>query len=105
MFPSRGSANETARTADYMVMGLETVPTPFLLRQVRVGVVATGLTVAALAVAYFVLDQEASDPLGLAIVLGVAAAGGAVIAVLPWERLFESTGMRLLYVWSIPTSC
>jgi K+-sensing histidine kinase KdpD len=84
-----------------MVMGLETVPTPFLLRQVRVGVVATGLTVAALAVAYFVLDREASDPLGLAIVLGVAAAGGAVIAVLPWERLFESTGMRLLYVWSI----
>jgi K+-sensing histidine kinase KdpD len=84
-----------------MVMGLEMVPTPFLLRQVRVGVVATGLTVAALAVAYFVLDLEASDPLGLAIVLGVAAAGGAVIAVLPWERLFESTGMRLLYVWSI----
>ena len=83
-------------------MGLERVPTlPFLLRQVRVGVVATGLTVVALAVAYFVLDQEASDPLGLAIVLGVAAAGGAIIAALPWERLFESTGMRLLYVWSI----
>ena len=84
-----------------MVMGLEMVPTKFLLRQVRGGVVATGLTVVALAVAYFVLDQKASDPLGLAIVLGVAAAGGAVIAVLPWERLFESTGMRLLYAWSI----
>jgi K+-sensing histidine kinase KdpD len=34
-------------------------------------------------------------------VLVIAAAGGACIAVLPWARLFETTGMRFLYVWSL----
>jgi K+-sensing histidine kinase KdpD len=74
---------------------------PFLLRQVRVGVVATGLTVAALAVSYFVLQRAPFHRVGLAVVLGVAAVGGVAIAALPWPRLFETTGMRLLYVWSV----
>jgi K+-sensing histidine kinase KdpD len=74
---------------------------PFLLRQVRVGVVATGLTVAALAVSYFVLQRAPFHRFGLAVVLGVAAVGGVAIAALPWPRLFETTGMRLLYVWSV----
>jgi hypothetical protein len=90
VFASRGSANETAPNGRLHGHGSRDGPHAVPVRQVRVDVVATGLTVAALAVAYFVLDQEASDPQGLAIVLGVAAAGGAVIAVLPWERLFES---------------
>ena len=71
---------------------------PFLLRQVRVGVVATGLTVAALAVSYFGLERAPFHRVGLAVVLGVAAVGGAAIA---WPRLFETTGMRLLYAWSV----
>jgi len=84
-------------------MGLERVPSlPFLLRQVRVGVVATGLTVAALGVSYFGLERAPFHRVGLAIVLVIAAAGGACIAVLPWARLFETTGMRFLYVWSVP---
>jgi K+-sensing histidine kinase KdpD len=83
-------------------MGLERVPSlPFLLRQVRVGVVATGLTVAALGVSYFGLERAPFHRVGLAIVLVIAAAGGACIAVLPWARLFETTGMRFLYVWSL----
>ena len=83
-------------------MGLERVPSlPFLLRQVRVGVVATGLSVVALAVAYFGLDPVPFDRVGLASVLGIAAVGGAGIAALPWPRLFETTGMRYLYVWSV----
>jgi K+-sensing histidine kinase KdpD len=76
-------------------------PVPYLLRQVRVGVVSTGIVLAALGLAYFVLDHEPFDRTGLAIVLAVAAAGGALIAVLPWTRLFETTGMQLLYVWSV----
>ena len=83
-------------------MGLGRVPSlPFLLRQVRVGVVATGLTVVALAVSYFGLERAPFDRVGLASVLGIAAVGGAAIAALPWPRLFEATGMRFLYVWSI----
>jgi K+-sensing histidine kinase KdpD len=83
-------------------MGLERVPSlPFLLRQVRVGVVATGLTVAALGVSYFGLERAPFHRVGLAVVLVIAAAGGACIAVLPWSRLFETTGMRFLYVWSV----
>jgi K+-sensing histidine kinase KdpD len=71
------------------------------LRQVRVGVVATGLTVTALAVSYFVLERAPFHRVGLAVVLGVAAVGGVAIAALPWPRLFETTGMRLLYAWSV----
>ena len=83
-------------------MGLGRVPSlPFLLRQVRVGIVATVLTVVALAVSYFGLDPGPFDRAGLASVLVIAAVGGAVIAALPWPRLFETTGMRFLYVWSV----
>jgi len=88
--------------ADNWAMGLERVPSlPFLLRQVRVGVVATGLTVAALGVSYFGLERAPFHRLGLALVLVIAAAGGACIAALPWARLIETTGMRFLYVWSV----
>ncbi len=90
------------RTADNWAMGLERVPSlPFLLRQVRVGVVTTGLTVAALGVSYFGLQQAPFHRVGLALVLVMAAAGGAGIAALPWARLIETTGMRYLYVWSV----
>ena len=90
------------RMADNWAMGLERVPSlPFLLRQVRVGVVATGLTVAALGVSYFGLERAPFHRVGLALVLVIAAAGGACIAALPWARLIETTGMRFLYVWSV----
>jgi K+-sensing histidine kinase KdpD len=83
-------------------MGLGRVPSlPFLLRQVRVGVVATGLTVAALGVSYFGFERAPFHRVGLAVVLVIAAAGGACIAALPWTRLFETTGMRFLYLWSV----
>ncbi|MGH2637455.1 MAG: sensor histidine kinase [Actinomycetota bacterium] len=75
--------------------------TPFLLRQVRAGLVATAMVVAALGVSYFALDHEPFDRLGLGLVLGLAAGGSAVIAVLPWRRHFQSRrGMHLLYTWS-----
>jgi K+-sensing histidine kinase KdpD len=74
---------------------------PYLLRQVRVGLIATAMVVAGIAFAYFVLDHEAADTLGLALVLGAAVAGGAVVALLPWRRLLEAPrGMHLLYAWS-----
>lgn len=90
------------RLADNWVVSLQRIPSvPFLLRQVRVGVVATGLTVAALAVSYFGFERAPFHRVGLAVVLGVAAVGGVAIAALPWPRLFETTGMRLLYAWSV----
>jgi K+-sensing histidine kinase KdpD len=99
---SEGTLTRRLRTADNWAMGLERVPSlPFLLRQVRVGVVATGLTVAALGVSYFGFERAPFHRVELALVLVIAAAGGACIAVLPWARLFETTGMRFLYVWSV----
>jgi signal transduction histidine kinase len=99
---SEGALTRRPRTADNWAMGLERVPSlPFLLRQVRVGVVATGLTVAALGVSYFGFERAPFHRVGLALVLIIAAAGGACIAALPWARLFETTGMRFLYVWSV----
>lgn len=73
----------------------------FLLRQVRVGVIATAMVVAALGVAYFVLDHDEAGSAGLALVLGSASVGAVVIALLPWRRLLETPhAMAYLYVWS-----
>jgi signal transduction histidine kinase len=74
---------------------------PYLLRQVRVGLIATAMVVGGIALAYFVLDHEDANALGLALVLGAAVAGGAIIGLLPWRRLLQGPrGMHLLYAWS-----
>jgi two-component system sensor histidine kinase KdpD len=52
-------------------------------------------------VSYFGFERAPFHRVGLALVLVIAAAGGACIAALPWARLFETTGMRFLYVWSL----
>lgn len=63
-------------------MGLERVPSlPFLLRQVRVGVVATGLTVAALGVSYFGLERAPFHRVGLAVRASWAPRGGMFPAI------------------------
>jgi hypothetical protein len=81
-------------------MGLGRVPSlPFLLRQVRVGVVATGLTVAALGVSYFGLERAPFHRVGLAVVLVIAAAGGACIAALPWTASSVNFAMPQSVWW------
>lgn len=74
---------------------------PYLLRQVRVGLIATAMVVGAIVLAYFVLDHRPIDTLGLSLVLGAAVVGGILIALLPWPRLLVGPrGMHLLYAWS-----
>lgn len=75
---------------------------PHLLRTVRVGIHATWLVVAGLAF-FLALSSSSSIDRGMFLaVLAVALAGAIVIALLPWERLFQTKlGMPTLYLWSV----
>lgn len=74
----------------------------YLLRTVRVGINATWFVVAGLAF-YLVMGSSDAIDRGLFLIVLVAALGGAaLIALLPWERLFQTPlGMPALYVWSV----
>jgi hypothetical protein len=74
---------------------------PYLLRTVRVGVRATFLAIAALT-AFLVLPRDTDVEIGIYVAVLIVAAGGAVVvAILPWERMFQSgLGMWALYAWS-----
>lgn len=75
---------------------------PYLLRTVRVGIHATWLVVAGLAIFLALSSSASTDRELFLLVLALALAGAIVIALLPWERLFETKlGMPALYMWSI----
>jgi signal transduction histidine kinase len=74
---------------------------PYWLRTVRVGVVITGLVVAVLMVPPFLPHGRDFHVLPYIGLLAVAAAGGALVALLPWKRLFtRGTGVLFMYAWS-----
>jgi signal transduction histidine kinase len=69
---------------------------------VRIGVVATLLALAALAVFPFVPRHGPIDTVPYSIVLVLGIAGGVVVVRLPWGRLLDrSVGEAFLYAWSI----
>lgn len=74
----------------------------YLLRTVRVGIVATWIAVTGLGM--FLLMSSAGNidrPLFIG-VLAAALTGAAIISLLPWERLFRTPwGMPTLYAWSV----
>jgi signal transduction histidine kinase len=74
----------------------------YLLRTVRVGVQTSGLTIACL-IAYPFLSGHPSIAMGpYAGLLVAGALGVALVAALPWKRLFESAvGIRMLFGWSV----
>lgn len=74
----------------------------YLLRTVRVGIVATWIAVGGLALFLLMSTAENLDrPLFIG-VLAAALAGAAVISFLPWQRLFRTPwGMPALYAWSV----
>ncbi|HEX2032216.1 MAG TPA: ATP-binding protein [Actinomycetota bacterium] len=75
--------------------------TSYRLRTVRIGVWATVFVLIALVVYPFVPGGESVDTGPYLITLAVAAAGVAVIAALPWPRLFRAgTGLPVMYAWS-----
>ncbi|MDQ4143864.1 MAG: PAS domain-containing protein [Actinomycetota bacterium] len=75
----------------------------YRLRTVRVGLQATLLILTALLVfALIPSSVEFEDRTWFVATLVAAAAGAAVISLLPWQRLFGSAwGMRALYAWSV----
>jgi PAS domain S-box-containing protein len=74
----------------------------YLLRTVRVGIIATWIAVAGLGSFLLLSSRDTLDrPLFIG-VLAAALAGAAVVSVLPWERLLHSSlGMPALYAWSV----
>ena len=71
------------------------------MRAVRIGVVATILAIVSLGVYPFIAGEPGVDGGAYAAIVVVAAVGVALVAVLPWPRLLEtSAGDYLFYVWS-----
>src|SRR2546422_656810 len=77
------------------------LPIRYWLRSVRIGLLVTVLVIAVL-ILLPVLPNEAHIQIVPYLgVLTAGAAGGVVIGLLPWERLFErGVGMYFLYGWS-----
>ena len=75
----------------------------YRLRSVRVGVVATFLVLAMLlAFALIPSGIDFEDKTLYFALLGVAAAGAGVVALLPWTGLFaRGWGMWAMYLWSV----
>ncbi|MGH2747223.1 MAG: hypothetical protein ACRDKB_04805 [Actinomycetota bacterium] len=74
---------------------------PYLLRTVDVGVRATFITLAALALLLVLPRDLEVEVVPYVIVLVIAAVGVIGITLLPWQRLFDQgTGMKVLYLWS-----
>jgi signal transduction histidine kinase len=68
---------------------------------VRIGVLATALAIAALAVLPFVGGEPEIDTGPYAVLLVAGTIGAALVAVLPWSRLLQTgAGDYLFYLWS-----
>jgi PAS domain S-box-containing protein len=74
----------------------------YRLRTVKVGVQATFVVLIPLVAFLFIPSSISIErPLYIASLI-VTAVGAAVVAFLPWERLFErGWGLRFMYAWSI----
>ena len=77
------------------------LPIRYWLRSVRIGLLVTVLVIAVLILLPFLPNQAHIQIVPYLGVLTAGAAGGVVIALLPWEGLFErGVGMYVLYGWS-----
>ena len=77
------------------------LPIRYWLRSVRIGLLVTVLVIAVLILLPFLPNQAHIQIVPYLGVLTAGAAGGVVIALLPWEGLFErGLGMYFLYGWS-----
>ncbi len=82
--------------------GKGNLPVSFWLRTVRIGIQVTVLALVALVVSLLLPHARDIHTGAFEAILGVAAAGTAVVAVLPWRRLLEAgLGIPFLYAWSV----
>ena len=73
----------------------------YRLRTVKIAVQSTALALAAMVIYAVLPGRGHIDVDAYVALVATAAAGCAVMARLPWERLFEAGyGMRCLYAWS-----
>jgi len=77
------------------------LPIRYWLRSVRIGLLVTALVILVLILLPLLPHRAEIDTVPYLGVLTAGAAGGVVIALLPWERLFErGVGLYFLYGWS-----
>jgi len=73
----------------------------FRVRAVRIGVLATVLAIVALVIFPFIGGAPDIDTGPYVVLVVVAAAGAAVVSLLPWPRLLQTpAGDYLFYAWS-----
>ena len=75
----------------------------YRLRTVRVGVQATFLVLAALALFPLIPSSSVDlDEVSFYVIAGIAALGAILVHFLPWKELFKDhRGMWTMYVWSV----
>ena len=74
---------------------------PYRLRVVRIGLLATWMTIAGLIAFYLLAPGEGIEEAPFFVMVAVAAIGAGIVSVLPWRELFErSVGVWYLYAWS-----
>lgn len=74
---------------------------PYRLRVVRIGVLATWLTIAGLIAFDRFAPNEPVEAAWFYSLIAAAGVGGGVVALLPWQKLFErGVGVWVLYAWS-----
>ena len=84
-----------------MANPLEHLLIPYRLRVVRIGLLATWLTIASLVAFDLLAEDEVIQEGPFFLLIAAAAIGAGVISLLPWERLFQSrVGVWTLYAWS-----
>ena len=75
--------------------------TSYRLRTIRIGIWSTVFVLISLVLVPFLPGGESVHTAPYLITLAVAAAGVAVVAALPWRRLFrEGKGLPFMYAWS-----
>ncbi len=78
------------------------LPIPYRLKAVRIGLQATWLALGALIAYPFLPQAPAVNVVPFLVLVGVAGAGAALIQLLPWRSLFEKgLGLRFQYAWSV----
>src|SRR6266571_6458530 len=81
--------------------GGEQPPIPYLLRAVRIGVGTTVVVLLCLVVFPLLPGHQPFESVPYSVLVSIGAAGGLVVALVRWRRLFETgLGQWALYVWS-----
>ena len=74
---------------------------PYRLRVVRIGLLATWMTIAGLVAFQILAPHEDIEDAPFYVMVAIAGIGAGIVSILPWEELFQKRiGVWCLYAWS-----